>query len=90
LESERLATIGKMAASISHDLRHSLTAVMANAEFLCESNLTKVQREGLYQEVSVGVNQMTELIDSLLEFSKRADRCGLFLRAWKSVFDAPS
>ena len=33
LEAERLATIGRMASSISHDLRHQLTAVVANAEF---------------------------------------------------------
>ena len=37
IESERLATIGRMASSISHDLRHSLAAIVANAEFLCES-----------------------------------------------------
>jgi signal transduction histidine kinase len=70
LEAERLATIGRMASSISHDLRHSLAAIVANAEFLLESRLSAEQREELYQEVRIGVNQMTELIDSLLEFSR--------------------
>jgi signal transduction histidine kinase len=70
LEAERLATIGRMASSISHDLRHSLAAVVANAEFLLESRLSSDQREELYQEVCIAVNQMTELIDSLLEFSR--------------------
>jgi signal transduction histidine kinase len=70
LDAERLATIGRMASSISHDLRHSLAAVLANAEFLCESNLTPEQREDLYAEIGIAVNQMTELIDSLLEFSR--------------------
>jgi len=70
LEAERLATIGRMASSISHDLRHSLAAIVANAEFLCESRLSTEQREELYQEVRVAVNQMTDLIDSLLEFSR--------------------
>jgi signal transduction histidine kinase len=70
LEAERLATIGRMASSISHDLRHSLAAIVANAEFLCESRLSPEQREELYQEVRVAVNQMTDLIDSLLEFSR--------------------
>jgi signal transduction histidine kinase len=70
LEAERLATIGRMASSISHDLRHSLAAIVANAEFLCESRLSSDQREELYQEVRVAVNQMTDLIDSLLEFSR--------------------
>ena len=70
LDAERLATIGRMASSISHDLRHSLAAVIANAEFLCESNLTPRQREDLYAEIGIAVNQMTELIESLLEFSR--------------------
>jgi len=70
LEAERLATIGRMASSISHDLRHSLAAIVANAEFLLESRLSAEQREELYQEVRIGVNQMTDLIDSLLEFSR--------------------
>ena len=70
LDAERLATIGRMASSISHDLRHSLAAIVANAEFLLESRLSTEQREELYQEVRVAVNQMTDLIDSLLEFSR--------------------
>ena len=31
IESERLATIGRMASSVSHDLRHYLAAIYANA-----------------------------------------------------------
>lgn len=70
IEAERLATIGRMASSISHDLRHSLAAIVANAEFLCESHLSTDQREELYGEVRSAVDRMTELIDSLLEFSR--------------------
>jgi signal transduction histidine kinase len=70
IDSERLATIGRMASSISHDLRHSLAAVMANAEFLSDSNRSKSEREELYHEVLLAVHQMTDLIDSLLEFSR--------------------
>lgn len=70
LESEQLATIGRMASSISHDLRHSLAAIVANSEFLCDSHLTPAQREELYQEVRIGVNLMTDLLDSLLEFAR--------------------
>lgn len=70
LESERLATIGRMASSISHDLRHSLAAILANAEFLSANNRSSAEREELYGEVRTGVNQMTDLLDSLLEFSR--------------------
>lgn len=70
LETERLATIGRMASSISHDMRHQLTAIMANSEFLCERNLEAEQAEEFYQEIRAAVGQMADLIDSLLEFSR--------------------
>jgi signal transduction histidine kinase len=70
LMSERLATIGRMASSISHDLRHPLTAIMANSEFLSESHLPPEERDHLYREIRTAVGQMTDLIDSLLEFSR--------------------
>jgi signal transduction histidine kinase len=70
LDAERLATIGRMASSISHDLRHPLTSVLANAEFLTTQNLNGPQREDLYQEIRVAVDQMTDLVESLLEFSR--------------------
>jgi signal transduction histidine kinase len=59
-----------MASSISHDLRHSLAAVMANAEFLSDSNRSRAEREELYREVLLAVQDMTDLIESLLEFSR--------------------
>ena len=77
LHSERLATIGTMASSISHDLRHPLTAVLANAEFLAEPNLTPRQREELYLEIRVAVHRLTDLIDSLLELSRPATSLNL-------------
>ena len=55
-------------------LRHPLTAVLANAEFLADAELTPVQREELYQEIRVAVNRLTDLIDSLLEFRGRPTR----------------
>ena len=70
LHAERLATIGRMASSISHDLRHPLTAIVAYAEFLSEPRLDETQRKDLYQEIRQAVNQMTDLIASLLEFSR--------------------
>ena len=77
LETERLATIGTMASSISHDLRHPLTAVLANAEFLADADLTPAQREELYLEIRIAVNRLTDLIDSLLELSRPAESLNL-------------
>ena len=73
LHTERLATIGRMASSISHDLRHPLTAILAYAEFLSEGNLGQEQRKDLYEEIRLAVNHMTEQLSSLLGFSKGHD-----------------
>lgn len=70
LHAERLATIGRMAISISHDLRHPLTTVLAYAEILSVGDIDEEQRKDVYREIRMSVNEMTELISSLLEFSK--------------------
>lgn len=70
LHAERLATMGRMASAISHDLRHPLTAILAYSEFLSEARLSEAQRRDFYGEIRQAVNRMSDLIDSLLEFSK--------------------
>lgn len=69
LESERLVTIGRMASSISHDLRHHLVAIVANAEYLSD-NRRQGERQELYEELRMSAHQMTDMIDSLLELSR--------------------
>ena len=70
LESERLATIGRMASSVSHDLRHYLAAVYANAEFLAAGNLTLEDRNEILGEIRSAVNGTTDLLESLLIVSR--------------------
>ena len=70
VEAEQLATIGRMASTISHDLRHPLTAVLAYAEFLSERDLSDEQRRDFFEEIRIAVNRMLDEINSLLGFSK--------------------
>jgi signal transduction histidine kinase len=70
LDSERLATIGRMASSISHDLRHYLSAMYANAEFMSDGNISQQEREELMLEVQTAVQGMTDLLESLLLFTQ--------------------
>src|ERR1700741_3201091 len=69
IEAERIAALARAASSISHDLRHYLAAVVANAEFLYEAEALKVNRDEIYEEIKTAANQMTDLIDSLRELS---------------------
>ena len=70
LESERLATIGRMASSVSHDLRHYLAAIYANAEFLASDRFTAKERAEIFAEIRAAVSGTTEMIESLLIFSR--------------------
>jgi signal transduction histidine kinase len=68
IEAERMSAIGRMACSISHDMRHSLTAIYANAEFLERHDICASARADLVLEIQEAVLAMTERIDSLLQF----------------------
>jgi signal transduction histidine kinase len=50
--------------------RHSLTTILAYAEFLSEGRLTERRRLEFYEEMRQAVNQMTDQLRALLEFSK--------------------
>ena len=68
IEAERMSAIGRMACSISHDMRHSLTAIYANAELLERHDRCASARAELLLEIQEAVLAMTERIDSLLQF----------------------
>lgn len=70
LEAERLATIGRIASSVSHDLRHYLAAVYANAEFLASPLLPSNERAELFEEIRLAVNGTTDMLDTLLIFGR--------------------
>src|SRR5579875_3073268 len=70
---EPLSAVSRMVAPICHDLRLPMTAILANAEFLahCELNLT--EKADLYQEIRSSIDRMSELISSLVEYSRDRD-----------------
>jgi signal transduction histidine kinase len=87
IETERLATIGRMASTISHDLRHPLTAILAYAEFLSEGSLTQHQRQDFFQEIRIAVNRMMDEISSLLGFSKDQQQIRPVLARMDEIID---
>jgi signal transduction histidine kinase len=69
MEAERMSEIGIMACSLSHDMRQSLSAIYANAEFLERHDRCASVRADLLLEIREAVLAMTERIDSLLQFA---------------------
>ena len=72
---ESLPAVSRMLALICHDLRLPLTAILANAEFLTQSNVSEMERAGFYEEIRWSIDRMNELVSSLLECSRDRDTC---------------
>ncbi|HEX3377913.1 MAG TPA: HAMP domain-containing sensor histidine kinase, partial [Candidatus Acidoferrales bacterium] len=70
IETERIAAVGRAANSISHDLRHYMAALVANAEFLYEAENLHLDRDEVYKEIQTASEQMTELLDSLRDLAR--------------------
>jgi signal transduction histidine kinase len=68
IEADRMSAIGRVACSICHDLRHTLTAIYANAEFLERHDLSADARADLLLDIQEAVLEMTERIASILRF----------------------
>jgi signal transduction histidine kinase len=68
-----LCTVSRTIAFIAHDLRQPLTAILANAEFLTEGNISAAERDFFFQEIRSSVDRMNELVGSLVECSRGRD-----------------
>jgi signal transduction histidine kinase len=74
-----------MVALVCHDLRLPLAAILANAEFLTQSDISETERNEFYQEVRLSVERMNELVTSLFECSRG---CDTFRPAARNIVDA--
>ena len=70
IESEQLATIGRMASSVSHDFRHYLATIYANSEFLASEQFSARERSEIFADIRNAVLGTTDMIESLLIFSR--------------------
>src|ERR1700722_16008270 len=70
---EQLSAVSRLITFICHDLRLSLTAILANAEFLSRPDTSELERKELFEEIHCSVDRMNELISSLFECSRDCD-----------------
>jgi signal transduction histidine kinase len=70
---EPQSDVSRMVALVCHDLRLPLTAILANAEFLTQADISETERNEFYQEIRWSIERMDELVTSLFECSKDRD-----------------
>jgi two-component system NtrC family sensor kinase len=71
LQSEKLATIGQMAAGIAHELNTPLTYIMGNLELLEAQHAGPAQKE-MFSSIALGAERISSLAQRLLAFSRPA------------------
>lgn len=70
IELKKMAAIGGMASSISHDMRHWLSIIYANIELLRDTNLPNVAKHEILVDLQEAITLMVDLTDSLLQFAR--------------------
>lgn len=79
IRQERLSTIGRLSASLVHDLRNPLAAIYGGAELLMDSALTPEQVRRLSANIYRSSRRIQELLHDLVEVSRggalQTERC---------------
>jgi len=71
IKLERFAVIGKIGASIAHDLRNSLTVIKGSLDILKTKNENKNEfEEKQFNKINDSINQIEYLTKDILEYSK--------------------
>src|SRR5690606_15270739 len=73
VESERLATIGKMAAQVTHEVRNPLSSIALNLELLEEELGAGAEAHALYLAIRREVERLTELTEQYLSVARRRE-----------------
>ncbi len=70
IRSERISTIGRLAASIVHDLRNPLAAIHSGAEMLIDAGLSPEQVQRLASNMFRASLQVQQLLQDLLDLGR--------------------
>lgn len=68
--TSRLASIGEVAAGITHEINNPLTSVIAFAQMLSQKELAEDTREAI-DVISDGAERIANIVDKLLTFARR-------------------
>ena len=88
IQQSKLASIGRMASAISHEIRNPLSAINHAAQLLMPQDADSSEDGELIQIIRTHSKRIDEIIESVLSRSRpgKAQRKTLQLRPWLKVF----
>ncbi len=84
LQQSKLASLGRLTASIAHEIRNPLSAINHSAQLLSESPDLLAQDVRLTHIIQTNVSRVNHIIEDILQLSRRKDsrREKIELNAW--------
>jgi signal transduction histidine kinase len=73
LRSDRLASVGQIAAGIAHEVNNPMSVIQNHVQLIRSGKLTKNEEDRFMDRISDEIRRVSSLIDNLLKFS-REDR----------------
>ena len=70
IQSERLATVGRMAAQITHEVRNPLASIGLHAELLADETADRPEGQRLVQAIINEVDRLTGITETYLRFAR--------------------
>lgn len=71
VRSERLASVGRLAAGIAHEIGNPLSAILGLIELVRDGDLSEEQRGEFLERVQQETERINRIIRELLDFSRR-------------------
>ena len=72
IQSQKIASIGRMAAGVAHEINNPLSAILIYAELLKESLKDKTEQSKDIQEIIEQTLRCKKIVSELLEFSRKS------------------
>src|SRR5688500_8014849 len=70
LQSERLATVGRFASQIAHEIRNPLSSITLNIELLEDEVKESEEGRGLIRSVLKELDRLNDIVSEYLQFSR--------------------
>ena len=70
LHAQRLEAMGRLVASIAHEIRNSVAAIVYSADLLRIEDVTEAERSEIAEEILGASRQLQEIVDGLLDYAR--------------------